>query len=95
MEQSYLEQFKVILDKLYALESAKQSNYGNSYGKTIDELGLIAGLVPLHYKLDRLTNLIKENKAGSFESIQDTCIDMANYAIMFMIEYQKKLDEKK
>lgn len=74
------------MEKLYQL---KNSNYGNSFSKLYQDLGPIAGLVPLHNKLDRLTNLIKGGQ-NNFESIEDTLIDLANYAIMNLIELKDK-----
>lgn len=76
----------VEMEKLYQL---KNSNYGNSFSKLYQDLGPIAGLVPLHNKLDRLTNLIKGGQ-NNFESIEDTLIDLANYAIMNLIELKDK-----
>lgn len=76
----------VEMEKLYQL---KNSNYGNSFSKLYQDLGPIAGLVPLHNKLDRLTNLVKGGQ-NNFESIEDTLIDLANYAIMNLIELKDK-----
>lgn len=83
-----VEMFANIIDGMYELYKKKNANYGNSFTKLYNDLGPIAGLVPLHNKLDRLTNLIKGNK-NDFESIEDTLIDLANYAIMNVIEYKK------
>ena len=70
---------------MYNLYIKKNENYGNSFGKLYEDLGPISGLVPLHNKLNRLTSLIKGSK-NNFESIEDTLIDLANYAIMNLIE---------
>lgn len=86
------EKFESIINDMYILYKKKNSNYGNSFSKCYQDLGPIAGLVPLHNKLDRLTNLTKGNK-NDFESVRDTLIDLANYAIMNIIELDK-LNEK-
>ena len=78
-------EFNSIIQKMYNLYIKKNENYGNSFGKLYEDLGPISGLVPLHNKLNRLTSLIKGNK-DNFESIEDTLIDLANYAIMNLIE---------
>lgn len=44
--------------------------------------------MPLHNKLDRLTNLVKGGR-NDFESIEDSLIDLANYAIMNVIEMRR------
>ena len=69
------------------LYEKKNSNYGDSFGRLIDDLGPIAGLVPLHNKLDRITNLIKGGH-NDFESVEDTVKDLACYAVMFLIELE-------
>ena len=78
-------EFNFIIQNMYNLYIKKNENYGNSFGKLYEDLGPISGLVPLHNKLNRLTSLIKGNK-NNFESIEDTLIDLANYAIMNLIE---------
>lgn len=87
--QEKIEKFKKITTEMAELYAKKNSNYGDSFGKLCEDLGLIAGLVPLHNKLDRLTNLIKGGE-NNFESIRDTLIDLANYAIMNLIEFEDK-----
>ena len=88
-----VERFKQITDAMTSLYSKKNSNYGNSFEKLYNDLGPIAGLVPLHNKLDRLTNIVKGGK-NDFESLEDTLIDLANYAIMNIIELQKAKELK-
>lgn len=81
-------EFAKIIDGMFDLYVKKNSNYGNSFTKLWGDLGPIAGLVPLHNKLDRLTNLVKGGK-NDFESVQDTLLDLANYAIMNVIEMRR------
>ena len=78
-------EFNSIIQNMYNLYVKKNENYGNSFGKLYEDLGPISGLVPLHNKLNRLTSLVKGSK-NNFESIEDTLIDLANYAIMNLIE---------
>lgn len=84
--------YKDTIDNMYELYLKKNSDYGNSFAKVVDELGLVTGLVFLHTKLDRLTNLMKKSSSDedpNFESIDDTLLDMANYSIMIHIELEK------
>lgn len=85
---SDIDKFENIIQEMFLLYKKKNNNYGNSFTKCYRDLGPIAGLVPLHNKLDRLTNLVKGNK-NDFESVKDTLIDLANYAIMNIIELDK------
>lgn len=81
--------FNSIVDEMAALYEKKNANYGDSFGKLYEELGPMAGLVPLWNKLHRATNLVKSGATNSFESLEDTFKDLACYAIMNLIEMQK------
>lgn len=82
------ELFRQITAGMAELYAKKNANYGSSFTKLYEDLGPIAGLVPLHNKLDRATNLVKGGK-NDFESLEDTFIDLANYAIMNVIELKR------
>lgn len=47
-----IEVFKKIVDEMVELFAKKNANYGSSFEKLYKELGPIAGLVPLHNKLE-------------------------------------------
>lgn len=65
---------------------AKNSDYGNSFEKSIDEFGVISAIVRMSDKMERLKSLTVNNaldeKPMVDESILDTTKDLANYAIM-------------
>lgn len=86
-----IDRFKAITSQMADLYAKKNQNYGDSFGKLYSDLGPISGLVPLHNKLDRATNLLKGDK-NHFESIKDTLIDLANYSIMLYIELENDPD---
>ena len=86
-----IERFKEITSQMSDLYAKKNKNYGDSFGKLYSDLGPVSGLVPLHNKLDRVTNLFKGDK-NHFESIKDTLIDLANYSIMLYIELENDPD---
>lgn len=88
-----IQSFRDIVTNMAKLYEKKNRNYGDSFGKLYTDLGPIAGLVPLHNKLDRATNLIKGGR-NDFESIEDTLIDLANYAVMNLIEIKATNAEK-
>lgn len=83
-----VKRFREIANELADLYEQKNHNYGDSFGKLYADLGPISGLVPLHNKLDRATNLIKGD-VNHFESVDDTFKDMACYAIMNVIEMEQ------
>lgn len=61
----------------------KNKDYGNSFDQSIDEFGLIAGVVRMADKLNRLKTLINKPHSEVDESLRDTALDLANYAAMF------------
>ncbi len=88
MDLNYkVKRFREIATSLADLYERKNSNYGDSFGKLYRDLGPVAGLVPLHNKLDRATSLI-QGDVNHFESIEDTLKDLASYAIMNLIELE-------
>lgn len=90
-----IEAFCSITTEMADLYTKKNQNYGDSFGKLYRDLGPVAGLVPLHNKLDRLTYLIMHNDdENHYESIEDTLIDLANYAIMNLVERRVAAQEK-
>ena len=78
-----VEKFKKMTAEMAALYEEKNRNYGNSFDKSLDEDGLLVSKIRLGDKYNRFSNLLKQKSKGtSDESIKDTLIDLANYAIM-------------
>lgn len=89
MLKTDVEVFRELTTGMADLFEKKNANYGNSFSKLYEDLGPVAGLVPLHNKLDRATNLVKGGK-NDFESLEDTFIDLANYSIMNVLELRRR-----
>lgn len=82
-----IEIHKNICDSLNDLYKKKNQDYGDSFGKSYKEYGFTMSLIRLEDKLNRLKSLNKNGNAQvKDESIQDTLMDLANYAIMTLIE---------
>jgi len=77
-----------ICAELKTIYEAKNTDYGNSFAKQLEEYGLVSAAIRLEDKLNRFKHLIG-NKAKADESIQDTLMDMANYAILTLIEMEE------
>ena len=74
----------VELNKLYA---RKNADYGDSFHKTFVEEGMAMARIRLSDKLERFKRLTKSNEQHVHdESVRDTLIDLANYAIMTVME---------
>lgn len=81
--------FNTLLDQIKDTHEKKNHDYGNSFAKSMDEFGMPAAAIRLSDKLNRFKSLIKSEAQVKDESIEDTLLDMAAYAIM-TVEYLKE-----
>lgn len=79
----YISPFESVIKEMIDTYRRKNSDYGNSFDKSLDKFGLIASVVRLSDKFNRIEQLIqnKEQQVKD-ESIRDTFMDMANYCAM-------------
>lgn len=83
-----------ICQKLNQVYKAKNHDYGDSFGDTYKKLGIISAVTRLSDKMNRLMSLAVNHDAQvKDEKIEDTLLDMANYAIMTLIELGYEVDE--
>ena len=72
----------------------KSACYGDSFGMTYEKLGIISAVTRISDKYNRLctlsTNKVIDNLG---ESIDDTLIDLAAYAIMTLIEHRSSKEK--
>lgn len=103
-----VESFKSITSKMAETYEKKNHDYGDSFDKSLDKFGLIASVVRMGDKMNRIESLInksiqnpaypsvsvKDVNLVKDESIKDTLLDLANYAIMTVMwmDNQKKCD---
>lgn len=78
--------FNDICAELSDLYARKNQDYGDSFHKTFEEYGPMMAAIRLEDKLNRFKRLIKNETAVKDESIIDTLKDLANYAIMTLME---------
>lgn len=78
-----------ITDSLTEIYQAKNQDYGNSFEKTLDRFGLVASIIRLSDKMNRIESLSQTKAKVESESIEDTLLDLANYAIMTVIWLRK------
>lgn len=91
LDYPYVKRFRQITSEMADLYAKKNADYGNSFAKSIDEFGLVAGLVRLSDKWNRVCELIKKNgdpKVAN-ESLMDTAIDGACYFVMLAMEIER------
>ena len=71
-------------DHQYDTFCRKNHDYGNSFEESLDQFGIVASLVRMSDKMNRLASLTDEAKTqqvGS-ENLLDTLEDLSNYAAM-------------
>lgn len=74
------------MSKTYAI---KNHDYGDSFESSCNKFGLIASIVRMGDKMNRLESLIHKKAKVKEESIKDTLLDLANYAIMTVMWLNK------
>lgn len=80
-----------IATELNQLYERKNSDYGDSFHHSFLEEGMAMARIRLGDKLNRFKTLTKSDQQKvNDESIRDTLIDLANYAIMTVMELDRK-----
>lgn len=80
---NYSEIMELLTDEILELYEIKNSDYGNSFYKQLDEDGLLVSKIRLQDKLSRFSSIIKKGTIEvEDEKLRDTLIDLAAYSIM-------------
>lgn len=93
-------QHKAICDGLNQLYARKNHDYGDSFHQTFVEEGLAMARIRLGDKFSRFKTLSRISPTDSTqqqvtdESIRDTLLDLANYAIMTVLELDQAEAER-
>lgn len=85
-----VEQFMSITQNMAKTYAAKNHDYGNSFEESLDEFGLVASVVRLGDKMNRIKSLIKKEAQVKDESIKDTLLDLASYSVMTLMWLNKQ-----
>ena len=83
-------EFRDIIEKMIQLHTAKNKDYGNAFSQSYAEFGAVMSAIRINDKLNRFKTLIKQNNEVKTESIIDTLADLANYAVMTIMEIEKE-----
>lgn len=82
--------FKDVLEHMHSIYSRKNADYGNSFSKSYEEFGLVSPVIRLSDKVERLKTLCNKEAQVKDESIIDTLIDIAVYAVLTVLEIKKR-----
>ncbi len=93
MAKTNVEKFGAVLERMERTYIAKNHDYGDAFHQSYEEFGLVSPVIRLTDKLNRLKSLCHNAEKGAMvkdESIQDTLLDLANYAVMTLAEMEKE-----
>lgn len=79
-----------LVNYLHNLYITKNTDYGNSVHDTYVKYGLVSYLVRIEDKLNRARTLSKQERMVNDEKLEDTLLDLANYAILAVIELKQE-----
>jgi len=94
MRLTKVERHRAICQELNELYAKKNHDYGDSFHQTFLEEGFAMSRIRLSDKLNRFKSLSRKAGEGQVkdESLRDTLIDLANYAIMTVLEMEEETD---
>lgn len=81
--------FREIAEAQINLYESKNADYGDAADKLFDSYGLNYYLIMLEQKLLRIKNLNEKQDKANNESIEDSLLDMSNYAILAVESLRK------
>lgn len=85
--KKYVDYFDEIVEEMKEIHKKKNADYGNNFHKRFEKWGFLTALLRLSDKMERLENIYeKEEIQVKDESVYDTLIDLANYAVMTAVE---------
>lgn len=94
LEPAKVKKFRKIVNDMADLYAKKNKDYGDSFNDSLDKFGLIASVVRISDKFNRLVSLVKNNNPEiKNETIEDTLIDGASYMIMTLMWIKKRKNE--
>ena len=86
-----IQRHKELCDKIHEVYVQKNNAYGDSFGRSFDDWGIPSAAVRISDKVNRFFNLAKHPDVDhGDEAITDTLMDMANYALMTVMELEKQ-----
>lgn len=77
--------FKDITEQMLQTYIKKNRDYGGAFERGMERDGIISALTRMYDKLDRLHSLKDKDPEVVEETVEDTLMDLANYAIMTRI----------
>ena len=78
-----------LVKRLNAVYITKNQDYNDAFGKSFKEWGIIASVIRMSDKMERIKALAKNGNRVKDESMYDSLLDLANYCIKSYIELER------
>ena len=85
--------FKKITDEMLDTYKAKNHDYDSSFSNLFKECGMTYAYGHMAEKLERVKSLMKDEAKVKGEGMKDSLKDLANYAILTIMELERKEEE--
>ena len=85
--------FRQKVEKLTKVYVAKNKDYGDSFTRSLDKRGIVASIVRMEDKMNRIDSLYDKPTTEVDESLVDSLEDLANYAIMTTIWLESQAED--
>ena len=81
-----------VVNDLYKIYLDKNRDYGSSFSETFKDFGIVAPVIRLSDKVNRIKQLVKSKEKPKVkdESLKDSLKDLANYSILTLIEINRE-----
>ena len=89
-EKADADLFKEITEKMFETFKAKNHDYGSSFSNLFKECGMTYAYGHMAEKLERVKSLMKDDAKVKGEGMKDSLLDLANYAIVTVMEIDKQ-----
>ena len=83
------ETFRAMTNKMCNTFEVKNHDYGSSFSNLFKECGMTYAYGHMAEKLERVKSLMKDDAKVKGESMKDSLYDLANYAILTIMELEK------
>jgi len=92
----YVDYFNDVLHEMDVVHAKKNADYGNNFHKRFKKWGFLTALLRLSDKMERLENIYEKGQIQvKDESVEDTLLDLANYAVMTVVELRNEKKNRK
>lgn len=89
------DEYHEIMAPIIALSARKSEDYNSE--TSLEEyfpFGDISYMQMIHTKAQRLLNLTRKSSTINYESVEDTLVDLINYAVYYLKYLQEQNDER-